>query len=734
MPYVTMASHQNKVDGSIKNQVLDFLHKLQKDDTTPGLHIEPMIDARDRRARTGRVSKQYRAVLFRLDSGGQAHYIYHGTYNHDDAIRIARNTILDFNLALGMPEFRYEEPVETPEPVFTPRVTYEQTAPTEPIAPEWVNHLPENWNTESLIEAGISEAFAAPALAASTPAELTAVIDRAPEAQGLMLLGLATGDSLEAVRTDLGLPATPATDDSDDSIVEALKSSSVGFVYVGESPDELREALESMDIDRWRVFLHPEQKRYAEGSWKGAYRLSGGAGTGKTVVLLHRARYLYRGEPDSRIVLTTFTRTLADSLAENFSRLAPKIPQVGLGEPGVAITGIDQIASHVLATATDDEKQLAAERVLGVAATIGNQRVTNAKKAWDDAVVMADPDVTEELANPAFLEQEYVYIVLANRILDERSYVRVARTGRGTPLNRRQRQELWKVFAQFRATTQIDGQLSFPEVAALAAEILEAREAPIADHVLVDEAQDLNPLHWQLLRALVAEGRNDLFIAEDSHQRIYGHKITLSQYGINIRGRARRLRLNYRTTAENLAYAISILDGNAITDLEGEGERSDDYRSVRSGPAPRILDVSNADDEMAAVASEITRWIDDGVKPEAIGVLARAESRARDAASALVDRNIPASQRRRDAELTPGQVPVMTMHSAKGIEFQHVIVLGAGSGEIPAPWAIDRLTEADREDAILRERSLLYVAATRARDELVVTRRAKETTDRSRSE
>ncbi|MDO4606614.1 MAG: AAA family ATPase [Bowdeniella nasicola] len=486
MALVTMAHTANKLDGSLKPLVYDFLHKLQENDATSGLHIEPMQQSRDPRARTGRVNQQYRAVLFLLDDSGERHYLYHGTYNHDDAIRIARNTTLTMNPALALPEFQtHDEDDDAALQAAIARAreaAWQEGFAAGQVSGEafdadahWHNQLPGKWDVDALAEAGVDEKFAAAALTASTQAELNAVIDVAPESQGLVLLGLAQGDTLAEVRESLGLPVEAGASADDRAILDAIAAAPIGFTYVGDNPDELREALESQDIDRWRVYLHPEQRRYATGSWGGPYRLSGGAGTGKTVVLLHRARHLYRRNPNARIVLTTFTRTLSSSLAANLTRLSSGLPQVGLGEPGIAVAGIDQIAHQVLREASEAEVSAAAERLLGPAAVTGGGRVTASKATWELAVDAAEPDLPAELTHPAFLEQEYDYVILPQRVTCEREYFRATRTGRGTALNRRQRKELWKVVAQFRRLTQIDNQLTFPEACALAALVLEAR-------------------------------------------------------------------------------------------------------------------------------------------------------------------------------------------------------------------------------------------------------------------
>ncbi|GAB2895639.1 3'-5' exonuclease [Neomicrococcus lactis] len=733
MPFVSMASAKNKLDGSVQKLAMSFLQKLQVDDTAPGLHIEPMKQPRDPRARTGRVNDMYRAVLFKLESDGEPHYVYVGTWPHDEAIDIARSRVLKFNLALGAPEVEDrglidEAPVE-PQPTYVPPTppqpeVSEERQPSGGVVLEWTNHLRENWTQERLeSEAGISADGARRALAATTQAELSEVIDALPEMQGLAILGLANGDELADVLDELGAqPAGSVQDPQDDALLDkAIRESKGQFVFVGDNPDELREAFESLDFDKWRVFLHPEQRKYVETATSGPYRLTGGAGTGKTVVLLHRARSLYRANPNARILLTTYTRALAKSLSLQLTRLDSSLPQVEMGKPGITIAGMDQIAAQVLRDAPASALEAATASVLGPGRNTLSVKLGRVDEDFEEAVDMASPELPEPLLQPRFLDQEYQSVVLANGVVEEKDYVRASRSGRGTALNRGARQELWKVFAQFRLSHRMKDAATFPEIAAIAAAVLRAGGSLPFDHVLVDEAQDFSAPHWLLLRALVAEGADDLFIAEDSHQRIYGQKVPMSRFGINIRGRSRRLRLNYRTTAENLAYAMSLLSGAEYSDLDDEKVAESGYRSVRSGPTPSVLTVSDSAAEVDVVVSRIREWMSAGVAPEAIAVLVRSEKNATRAVDGLTRVGIPSSVATGGSVAGKGKVTVMTMHSSKGLEFQCVVVMGAGAGDLPAKWTFEGLPEAEQSDALLRERSLLYVAATRARDELVIT-------------
>ena len=288
-------------------------------------------------------------------------------------------------------------------------------------------------------------------------------------------------------------------------------------------------------------------------------------------------------------------------------------------------------------------------------------------------------------------------------------------------LDRAKRTAVWALIAAYRAQSRIDGTLDFAEAAAVAAAYLAHQPAATADHVLVDEGQDLSPTHWQMLRALVAEGADDLFIAEDSHQRIYGSRAVLGRYGIKIVGRSQRLTLNYRTTAQNLRYAMTCSTAVDYVDLEEHTEITG-YRSARSGPAPAVETLDSLASELDRIADRIRSWRDGGAIPETIAVLVHDKFQRERVVNALNE------QRRAGPGGRPrppggGRVLVMTMHRAKGMEFAKVVLADVGFQSVAERARLNELDPIERHDAELRARSLVYVAATRARDELLVIQR-----------
>jgi hypothetical protein len=560
-----------------------FLGKLAQDDTAPGLHIEPISKALDPRVRTGRVDLHWRAVLFKLTSEtGEPVYVYMGTWNHDEAIQIASTKVLRTNPVNGVAEL-----IDADLPPVT-----RATAPAFQKDANDVSFLRSRsyFETDLTEEFGFEPAMAKRAFAAQIEDDLLALIERVPTPwQQNVLLAMGVGDSISQIKETLGLTETPETAETEDErLVNALKhpAAQMQFTFIDDD-DELRRVIEDQDFGAWRVFLHPEQRTYATRSYNGAFRLSGGAGTGKTVILLHRARDLWRRDPSARIVLTTYTKALAANLQRDLERLDPELTIASeLGEPGVLIRGIDALASAVRSRA-DNEFGRSAESVLGSSVTTYARPVGDGD-GWDEAVHAVGAELPTALQSKDFLEGEYLQVILPAGLRNRDEYLAIRRPGRRVPLDRAKRVAVWEIVERYREAARSLGRLSFAEIAAVGADWLGSVSGGLADHVLVDEGQDLTPLHWRLVRAIVPLGADDLFIAEDTHQRIYGHHVVFSRYGIQLRGRSRRLTLNYRTTEQNLHYALGLLEGATYVNSDNEEEGVSGYRSSRRGPAPSV--------------------------------------------------------------------------------------------------------------------------------------------------
>lgn len=756
MPFVVWAKQKDKIDGSMKAKVYTFIEKLQKDDTSPGLHIEPMKKPLDDRVRTGRVDMNFRAVLFKVSLDAIPTYIYYGAWPHDEAIDIARSSRMQINGVNGVLEvIRGTSPVtvgalEVPSDddaltAVTSRVIRDTTAQSNPNsmlerqkAParnpkkaEWANPLRQNFDSETLVMVlGLDKKLVGRAAAAESEDILLEVLSDAPSWQANALLEMVAGTSIEEVKIKLALEDFDNNPEisEEERIIKALQhpASRMQFKFIGDSSKELKQVIEESDFEAWRTFLHPEQRVYAERLHSGSFRLSGGAGTGKTVVLVHRARMLSNSNPKSRVVLTTYTTTLAQSLDSNLTKLDSDVPRADrLGLPGVFVGGIDSLVSKVVQSASDEEQRDAMKAVFGSESQIPGKVLDDktSRYLWDTSIIESGQSLEPEIANPTFLQQEYETVVLPNFITTKDAYLKVPRVGRGTALNRSKRLSVWRVIEQYRYMNRLDMTCSFVEQAHLATAILRYRASlgidRIADHVLIDESQDLHAGHWLFLREMVSIGPDDLFIAEDSHQRIYGQKVPLSRFGISIVGRSRRLTLNYRTTQQNLAYALGLLEGAPIADMEDKVVSRHSYTSARSGPPPEEKGAGSFVGELDIIADSLKQWEDTDVALETVGILVRANFQIAGVINGLKERGLRV--RAASAGDEPGVPVVMTMHRSKGMEFTHVILTGISENAFPMRNQIDGLASAERTDALARERSLLYVASTRARDGLVVT-------------
>ncbi|TFH51910.1 ATP-dependent helicase [Actinomyces viscosus] len=598
-------------------------------------------------------------------------------------------------------------------------------------APRW----PEGLSVEVLRdELGIDVRLGAAALAATRESQ---VLDLAATArvawQGEALLNLATGSTIADVREDFGLlPADEvACDPTDADLIAGLRTRAARTTFTWlESDEDLRRAIEGLTFAEWQLFLHPQQRALVERHARGPMRISGGAGTGKTVVAVHRAVELTERDEaagqEPRILLTTYTRNLADDLRRQLAQLAPELAFTEkLGEPGVLVSGLDRVARMILQRAGDAIAQTA-QQVIGQP----RRQVLTYPRAdvWQEVLTLMGDELPEGLRSADFLESEYEMIVLPQRVTTLQQYLRVRRPGRGVALDRSKRAAVWKAVERYRDRSADLGVTSFSEQLALAAAWLDQqaeRGVPRPfRHVLVDEAQDLTPAHLQLLRALVEAGPDDLFLAEDSHQRIYGKKITLSHYGIQVRGRSRRLTRNYRTTRQNLDAAFGILDPGAYEDMEGQAEEHR-YVSPRSGPEPLLLHAADRAEELSKAAELLSRWLeqdrDSGESaPETIAVLVRDRYQRDAVVNGLAQHGVEVRAVDREAA-GRGRPVVMTMHRAKGLEFRKVLLFDVSRSAIPRSLRDQEYSEADGADALLRERSLLYVAATRARDQLAIS-------------
>jgi superfamily I DNA/RNA helicase len=449
------------------------------------------------------------------------------------------------------------------------------------------------------------------------------------------------------------------------------------------------------------VFLHPSQRQVVYEDYSGPARVTGGAGTGKTVVALHRAARLAREYPEAKILLTTFSKTLAARLQQNLERL------VGVEAP--ELERIDVTNLH----------NLAVER--------WNTETGSIFKPFHPHEGLLDlvHEAIEATGGSGFsadwLRAEWETIIDTEGIRCWEEYQDFPRAGRGSPLSVGQRREVWPVFEHIRNALEKRGERTWQGLCYDTAARVSRLDQPLYDHVIADEIQDFGPAELRLLRALTPEADNDLFVTGDLGQRIYKGKTSFLGAGIDIRGRSTILDINYRTTEQIRRYADKILPAG-LSDADGVTEARTSV-SLHSGPEPTFAFESNAQREIEAAAKWLQKQLSNGFKPEEIAIFVRTNKLVRERPEHVVGKCGLQSYELRDDEPPRSKcVSIGTMHRAKGLEFRAVLVMGCEDDVVPYQSAYSKQPDTEARAAFLdREQNLLYVACTRARDRLFVS-------------
>lgn len=690
MPRLAIAreflSSYAKLEKSVQASVQTAIAKFNDDSGRKGLNLEPVTHARDPRVRTIRIALSWRAVVLAPESGDE--FCILTVLPHDDAYRYAAGRVFSANQALGVLDVRDQAALE------------EITPALRTVADANDERLFHAVSDADLTRLGVDTAVLPIVRLVTNEKHLDALGQLLPQAQFDALVALASGMTPEEAWTEISERLiAPVADIDPADLVGAMERTPGEIAFVADG-DELTRIL-AHPFDAWRTFLHPSQRKIAyHPRYSGSAQVSGGAGTGKTVTALHRAYHLARridaaGAPP--ILLTTFTRNLSDSLEQQLGLLADRAER-----NRIEVLNVDRLAYRVVTRATGRRPNVISDAEL---------------RTECDAVARA----TGLPFGGAFLAEEWDHFVLAHGITEEETYLGTPRKGRGVRLSPQQKPVVWEAVSGLVERLRASDRWTYHQLADRAAAILAESGAQPYRHVIVDEAQDLHPAQWRLLRASVRPGPDDLFVVGDPHQRIYGNRISLAQVGINVRGRSRRLKISYRTTQQILAWSVPLLGDTPADGLDGDPDVLSGYRSPRSGRRPVIRGFDGRTDELTALVRQVRAWLDDNVEPHAIGIAARTTALVRAAGDGLTSAGIFVAGLTKAG--SPGAVRVDTMHKMKGVEFGRVAVIGVDDGTVPQPKAVTPESDDPIAHAhdLQRERCLLFVACTRARDDLYVS-------------
>lgn len=652
-----------------------------------GIHLERYKEQRDERARTIRITDKLRGVV--CDTGDDDHYVLYTILPHDEADQWMRNNSFGVNPATGAFEVVNFEAVAG-------------AAQDVPDPPAGEKSLFAHRKDKDFTQLGIEAGLVPLVRKATSEEDLLGLLEVLPQAQSETLILLTGDDTVETIYREIAGSTDPEEIDDEDLVAAIKAPASRSTIHIVADETELQEML-AQPLAQWRTFLHESQHSVAyKPTYNGPARVTGGAGTGKTVVAMHRALQLSRavdapaGKP---ILFTTFTRNLAESIERDLRQLGgADLLDV------VEVLNVDTLANRIVREAEGSAPGIIAGADLDL--------------LWQE--------ISDELGTSQsgeFLSNEWEQVVLAQGCRSQADYLKASRAGRGIRLDRRSRAEVWRAIEAFSQRLVERNQRTFLQLADAAAGHLARRSAKPYEHVIVDEAQDLHEAQWRMLRAVVPEHKNDLFIVGDSHQRIYDRRSSLSKVGINIVGRSRKLRINYRTTHEILKWSLSLLGEGSYDDLD---EGTDDqtfagYHSFLHGAAPTTEEFSSTSAQLAGLVDRVRQWIDDGVDEEDIAVTARSTSHFEGIEAALTKAGIGTCKLGRELPKGDG-VRIGTMHRLKGVEFRCVAVFDADDHSMPLEVAVtpESADPVQHNFDIRRERCLLYVACTRARDDLWV--------------
>lgn len=686
----TFTDSLGKLQGDEQKQVKTTAFDLQMNLAHPSMQFHKIDRAKDKNFRSVRVSRDLRLIVHKTGESLLLCYVDH----HDAAYAWAGKRRLETHPNTGAAQIVVVR--ETVEEVVIPKYVEVET-PQPPL----FRNIPR----DDLLQYGVPDEWIDDVYAVRSEDALFTLIDHLPQEAGEALLDLATGVTPTVRNPPMKFPSSSSMS------VPTLGGLVAPFsVNPFEHPDakrrftairgaeELKRAL-SYPWEKWTVFLHPAQRALVERDYAGAVKVGGSAGTGKTIVALHRAVYLARTHPEARVLLTTFSEPLARALLKRVrmllcddSRLAERLDVYSLPALGKQLYTLRH-GDPTIATRKDIHRVLSS--------------------------LLEDKSKTS--LSLTFLLSEWEHVVDAWGLTTWEGYRDVTRLGRRIRLPESKREEAWGVFRSVRDALCQENRVTLSDVFMTLANDMTGDLSLPYDFAVVDEAQDCSVAQMRFLSSFGTARDDALFFAGDIGQRIFQYPFSWKKLGVSVTGRSYTLRINYRTSHEIRTYADRLLDPT-VSDVDGNKEKRREAISVFTGVVPAIHVFENENDEETALAT----WVQEHCRKKAsyheIGVFVRSENEIDRAKRALSSVGIPFKVLDENIAIEDGMVSLATMHLAKGLEFPIVAVIACDDEVIPSQERIESITNQDELDEVYTtERQLLYVACTRARDHLFVS-------------
>ena len=677
-----------KIPKKQQKKVQEFISKFRQNPTSSGINYEKIRDAKSANVHSVRIDQTYRGIVLKPELGNL--YMLMWVAHHDDAYDWARRHDCQIHPSTGAIQIINVTNVEV---VSAPKL----------VSVEVRKALFHDYSTEQILALGVPERFIEAVLAVTSATELEQLESCLPSEAYEPLYLLAAGENYDELLPSYNEVGEEEVDTSDFEAALDRAATQRNFRIVTDDI-ELQKMMNA-PLEKWRVFLHPSQRKLVARETKGPARVLGGAGTGKTVVAMHRAVWLadkLKNTKSGKILFTTFTRNLAADIKDNLKKIASQDQM-----DRIEVTNIDAWITRFLKRFNYDYR---------VVYETNKDREICWKIALDQMPV--------ELGFPdTFYEEEWRHIIQAYDVKTKPEYFKISRVGRGTALSRAQRAKIWPVFEEFRNQMNRKRIREMNDAMLDAIKILKEQKISLPySSIIVDEAQDMGSQAFTLLRSIVPEQENDMFIVGDGHQRIYRNKVVLGRCGINVRGRrSQKLRINYRTTEETRRFAAGILENIEVDNLDGEQDKSSDYLSLFHGSAPIIELSKSFAEEVDFIANQINQLLETGVPLPNICLVARTQYVRDNYSKALQEKGIDTYALATDSpdSKKPG-LRIATMHRVKGLEFQYIFIAGVNDGTIPLKRVFTE-DPVEKRDYDFNERALLHVAATRAIKGLFVT-------------
>ena len=659
----------------IQKRTRELLKEFKENPTSSAINYEKISSFKDQTLRTIRVNDKYRAIVQAPEKGESFHLLW--VDNHDEAMDWAKNKIFEWNkVTQGFQLFEQPEIQEIASAVLVTE--------SKPLF--------DFLSDADLIAIGTPELMINLVRSFYVIDDLNNSKNNLPTDVYEYLFYLAEGISLEEILEDINAGK------ADKNPMQSNNALKHAFILTDDT--QLEEILNG-SFEKWKIFLHPSQRNLAYRDYNGPVKVTGGAGTGKTVCALHRAKYLVDriGVFNPPILFTTYTKSLTQYLQETIKGL-------GIADDLVEINNIDKL---IFDLANNPQYKIFNSKV-------GYLTTEQEKKVWSQAI----EKITSQF-NDDFYFSEYNEVILAQNIASLEAYQTASRIGRNSRIGRKDKEEIWLVIEEFKK--QKAGNYSKLELCNLLTAFFNKQKIKPFSFVVCDEVQDFSNPELSLLRSLVDEKENDMFLVGDPYQNIYKRSLNFTKSGIVVKGRrSRKLKINYRTTEEIKHLAMRIVSNMQVDDFDGNVENLKGYLSLLHGNQPSYETFVKPEDEDKFILEKLKMFIgNESILPNEICISARTNDKVDEIKHLLNNANVKYLDLS-SSKQNINAVNVSTFHNMKGHEFKIVFVKGMSENTVPYPHSnYSNLTDKERLTYDQQERSLYYVVFSRAIQSVYIT-------------